>query len=92
MSPSSLSSTLTAVVALSSRTRSNGWLLGLFVLLSASSMLADKLFKVDFHDLLDQRVHLGPVLHNLSWIQNLLSLQEVQEVSQILHDFILVAG
>ena len=48
-------------------------------------MLAE-VFEVNLGNLLDQVLHLGLIFDHLSYVDNLLMLQEVQEVLQIVHD------
>ena len=59
-------------------------------LLKVLGALLVKLFEVDLNDFLNQVVHLELVLYYLSYIHNLFALQEVQELTEIFHDFILV--
>ena len=58
-------------------------------LLELLRALLAEVLEVDLHDLLDQVVHLGPVLNHFCDIHDLLALQEVQKVPQILHYFFL---
>ena len=53
--------------------------------------LLAELFQVDLHDILDDRMHLGLVLHDLSDVDNLFALEVCQEVAQTLHNFLIAA-
>ena len=49
-------------------------------LLELLRALLAEVLEVDLHDLLDQVVHFGPILHHLSDVHDFLALQEVQKV------------
>ena len=61
-----------------------------FHTLSLLLALLAELLQVDFHNVLDDGVHLGLVLDNLGNVDNLLALQVVQEVAEAVENFLLV--
>jgi len=52
--------------------------------------LLAELLQVDFHNILDDGIHLGLVLDHLCDVDDILAFQVVQEVAQALENFLLV--